>query len=151
MIDFGAESVAETMELAKTAAERISHSFVRPIKMVFERVYHPFLVMGKKKYAGMSWRESDNHEGVIIKGGESVRIDSCLLVSNTVAEVLDLILNKGQVLNAIDHAQKVIADLKAGKVDSHLLVMTKKDAQARDRLPCIMVQVSDPTTSKSLH
>lgn len=40
------------MELGKIAAEKISSYFKKPIKLEFEKVYFPYLLMSKKRYAG---------------------------------------------------------------------------------------------------
>jgi DNA polymerase delta subunit 1 len=34
------------------AAEYVSEKFVKPIKLEFEKVYHPYLLINKKRYAG---------------------------------------------------------------------------------------------------
>ena len=53
MVNFGFPTVAEAMPLAKIAAAEISEIFPNPIKLEFEKVYYPYLLMNKKRYAGM--------------------------------------------------------------------------------------------------
>lgn len=38
MVNFGVENVAQAMELGQHAAQHINKSFVRPIKLEFEKV-----------------------------------------------------------------------------------------------------------------
>ncbi len=52
MVKFGMDNVAEAMPLAMQAAEEVSAIFPRPIKLEFEKVYFPYLLMNKKRYAG---------------------------------------------------------------------------------------------------
>jgi len=53
MVNFGFPTVAEAMPLAQIAAAEISEIFPNPIKLEFEKVYYPYLLMNKKRYAGM--------------------------------------------------------------------------------------------------
>ena len=52
MVKFGTETVGESMALGKVAAEEVSKLFISPIKLEFEKVYYPYLLMNKKRYAG---------------------------------------------------------------------------------------------------
>jgi hypothetical protein len=61
MIKFGAGSVAETMPLAQLAAQEVSKIFPRPITLEFEKVYYPYLLMNKKRYAGLLWTNPDKY------------------------------------------------------------------------------------------
>jgi DNA polymerase delta subunit 1 len=68
--------VAESMALGKVAAEEVSKLFVKPIKLEFEKVYFPYLLMNKKRYAGLYWTNSVKHDKMDTKGIETVRRDS---------------------------------------------------------------------------
>jgi hypothetical protein len=52
MVNFGYPTVAETMSMATKAADDISAIFPKPIKIEFEKIYYPYLLMNKKRYAG---------------------------------------------------------------------------------------------------
>jgi DNA polymerase elongation subunit (family B) len=52
MVNFGYPTVAETMPMATKAADDISAIFPKPIKIEFEKIYYPYLLMNKKRYAG---------------------------------------------------------------------------------------------------
>jgi DNA polymerase delta subunit 1 len=41
------------MRLGKEAADLISQQFIKPIKLEFEKVYYPYLLISKKRYAGV--------------------------------------------------------------------------------------------------
>ncbi|OQR75031.1 DNA polymerase delta catalytic subunit-like [Tropilaelaps mercedesae] len=49
MIRFGVESLAEAMTLGKEAADFVTSKFVKPIKLEFEKVYYPYLLINKKR------------------------------------------------------------------------------------------------------
>lgn len=84
MVRFGTDSIAEAMKLGKLAADTISATFPKPIKLEFEKVYCPYLLMNKKKYAGLLYTKPDKFDYIDAKGIETVRRDNCQLVWNIV-------------------------------------------------------------------
>lgn len=46
-------SVDYVFEIAKEMANKVSECFVKPVKLEFEKVYFPYLLMNKKRYAGV--------------------------------------------------------------------------------------------------
>lgn len=50
------------MELGLSAAETISKTFPSPVKLEFEKVYYPYLLMSKKRYAGLLWTNPEEHD-----------------------------------------------------------------------------------------
>lgn len=84
MVKFGTEDRAEAMRLGEEAAAFVSKKFVSPIKLEFEKIYHPYLLMNKKRYAGMYWTNPIKPDKMDAKGIETVRRDSCSLVQNIV-------------------------------------------------------------------
>lgn len=53
MVQFGVPTVDEAMKLGREAADYISATFIKPIKLEFEKVYFPYLLISKKRYAGL--------------------------------------------------------------------------------------------------
>jgi DNA polymerase delta subunit 1 len=49
MVKFGVETVEDAMALGREAAEYVSAKFVKPIKLEFEKVYYPYLLINKKR------------------------------------------------------------------------------------------------------
>jgi DNA polymerase delta subunit 1 len=84
MVKFGTTDRVEAMRLGKEAAEYVSTFFENPIKLEFEKVYHPYLLMNKKRYAGMLWTNPDKPDKMDAKGIETVRRDNCGLVQDIV-------------------------------------------------------------------
>lgn len=125
MVKFGVGTVAEAMPLAKEAASRVSSIFPSPILLEFEKVYFPYLLMNKKRYAGLLWTNADNYEKVDSKGLETVRRDNCLLVRRLVETCLDKILIQQNVAGAIEYTKSMISDLLQNRIDISLLVITK--------------------------
>lgn len=84
MVKFGTSDIAKSMALGKEAAAYVSTFFIAPIKLEFEKVYCPYLLMAKKRYAGLYWTKPDKHDKMDCKGIETVRRDSCSLVKEIV-------------------------------------------------------------------
>ena len=92
MVKFGTEDRGEAMRLGEEAAAFVSKKFVSPIKLEFEKIYHPYLLMNKKRYAGMYWTNTIKPDKMDAKGIETVRRDNCRLVQEIVQGALDILL-----------------------------------------------------------
>lgn len=100
MIKFGTKDLAETMKLGEDAAQYVSSKFLKPIKLEFEKVYWPYLLINKKRYAGLYWTRPDKYDKMDTKGIETVRRDNCLLVQTVIEKVLRMILIERDVNGA---------------------------------------------------
>eukprot|EP00033_Pygsuia_biforma_P006271 GCRY01006987.1.p1 GENE.GCRY01006987.1~~GCRY01006987.1.p1 ORF type:complete len:597 (-),score=200.00 GCRY01006987.1:27-1724(-) len=129
MIKFGVDNVEESMALGEKAATFVSDTFVKPIRLEFEKVYFPYLLISKKRYAGLFWTNPKKWDKLDCKGIETVRRDNCPLVSGVVSRCLDLLLMERDVQGAINHAKTVVADLLQNKIDISQLVVTKSLAK----------------------
>ncbi|CAE7637243.1 POLD1 [Symbiodinium sp. CCMP2592] len=77
MVKFGVDNIAEAMRLGQEAADLVSATFAKPIKLEFEKVYCPYLLMNKKRYAGLYWTNPEKYDKLDAKGIETVRRDNC--------------------------------------------------------------------------
>jgi len=92
MVKFGPKDLEKAMELGRDAASYVSAKFIKPIKLEFEKVYFPYLLINKKRYAGLYWTTPDKYDKMDSKGIETVRRDNCRLVQNVIETVLRKIL-----------------------------------------------------------
>jgi DNA polymerase delta subunit 1 len=135
MVKFGVKDVATAMALGAEAAKEVTKLFPAPVKLEFEKVYFPFLLMNKKRYAGLYWSKPEKWDKMDTKGIETVRRDNCALVRTVIDTCLRKILVERSVPGAIDYVKQVIADLLQNKLDISMLVITKalgKGAEAED-------------------
>jgi DNA polymerase delta subunit 1 len=70
MVKFGVKTLKEAMELGREAAAFVTTKFVRPINLEFEKVYFPYLLINKKRYAGLYWTNPDKYDKMDTKGIE---------------------------------------------------------------------------------
>lgn len=92
MIKFGNKTLEECMELGREAAGYVSSKFIHPIKLEFEKVYFPYLLINKKRYAGLYFTRTDGYDKMDCKGLETVRRDNSPLVANMITTCLQKIL-----------------------------------------------------------
>lgn len=130
MIRFGTDNVAKAMELGKLASQIISKKFISPIKLEFEKVYYPYLLLKKKKYAGLLWTNPDKHDYKDCKGLEMVRRDNCLMARKATEKVLDTLLVKKDETLAKEYVMNLVNDLLNNRIDISELVITKSLSKA---------------------
>uniref|UniRef100_A0A8D2IPF1 DNA polymerase n=1 Tax=Varanus komodoensis TaxID=61221 RepID=A0A8D2IPF1_VARKO len=133
MCRLGVPSVAEAMEVGREAATWVSSHFTPPIKLEFEKVYFPYLLINKKRYAGLYFSSNpDTHDKMDCKGIETVRRDNCPLVANLINTCLQKLLIDRDPTGAVAHAKEVISDLLCNRVDISQLVITKELTRTAD-------------------
>ncbi|XP_002047697.2 DNA polymerase delta catalytic subunit [Drosophila virilis] len=129
MVNFGVKTLERSMELGREAADLVSSKFVRPIKLEFEKVYYPYLLINKKRYAGLYFTKPDKYDKMDCKGIETVRRDNSPLVANLMNACLQKLLIERDPDGAVDYAKQVIADLLCNRIDISQLVITKELAK----------------------
>ncbi|CCG82067.1 DNA polymerase [Taphrina deformans PYCC 5710] len=130
MVKFGPAEVKDCMDLGNEAADFVSAKFTNPIKLEFEKVYYPYLLINKKRYAGLYWTKPDKHDKMDSKGIETVRRDNCRLVSNLIETALRKMLIDRDPEAATAYVKNTISDLLQNKVDLSNLVITKALSKA---------------------
>ncbi len=146
MVKFGPKDLEKAMDLGRDAATYVSDKFIKPIKLEFEKVYFPYLLINKKRYAGLYWTSPEKFDKMDSKGIETVRRDNCRLVQNVIETILHKILIDQDVqgaqeyvphlaFSAQSHADSAvflssyvkdtISDLLQNKIDMSKLVITK--------------------------
>jgi DNA polymerase delta subunit 1 len=70
MVKFGCPDLATAMRMGAEAADLVSGKFIKPIKLEFEKVYYPYLLINKKRYAGLYWTKPEKYDKMDTKGIE---------------------------------------------------------------------------------
>lgn len=133
MIDFGVETIEEALKLGKEAAAYVTEFFKKPVRLEFEKVYFPYLLINKKRYAGLFWTNAEKPDKLDAKGIESVRRDNCKLLSKTVKECIQRMLDKSSPELAAEYVKNVIRKLLMSEIDISDLVITKKLSQSPEQ------------------
>ncbi|KAI0313537.1 DNA polymerase family B-domain-containing protein [Amylostereum chailletii] len=130
MVKFGPADLEKVMALGSEAAEFVTQKFIKPIKLEFEKVYFPYLLISKKRYAGLYWTRPEKYDKMDSKGIETVRRDNCRLVSTVIETCLHKMLINRDVKGAEDYTKQVISDLLQNRIDMSQLVITKALAKS---------------------
>mmetsp|Transcript_20479 Transcript_20479/g.45995 ORF Transcript_20479/g.45995 Transcript_20479/m.45995 type:complete len:1059 (-) Transcript_20479:57-3233(-) len=125
MLHFGPLTREEAIARGQEVAQLASARFQAPIKLEYEKVLQPFLLLNKKRYAGRPWNK-DVRLPLDMKGIETVRRDWCGLVRQACEHVLDLLLRPEPSVDAAqDYVRSIFNDLRQGSIDLSLLVISK--------------------------
>ncbi|CAJ0957247.1 unnamed protein product, partial [Mesorhabditis belari] len=133
MVKFGVETVAQAMEIGFEAAKEVSKIFIEPIKLEFEKVYYPYLLINKKRYAGLYYTKPDKYDKVDCKGLETVRRDNCPLVAKVLGKCLETMLIDRNADAALVYAKKMISDLLCNRIDISMLIISKELTKSGDK------------------
>ncbi|KAG8929456.1 DNA-directed DNA polymerase delta [Tulasnella sp. 419] len=130
MVKFGPKDLETVMALGREAAEFVTTRFVKPIKLEFEKVYFPYLLINKKRYAGLYWTKPEKYDKMDTKGIETVRRDNCRLVQTVIETCLHKMLIDRDVQGAEEYTKRTISMLLQNKIDMSQLVITKALSKA---------------------
>ncbi|KAI0983412.1 hypothetical protein GJ496_004928 [Pomphorhynchus laevis] len=130
MVKFNLDSLEESMKIGKEAASYVTSFFQTPIQLQFEKCYFPFLLISKKRYAGLSFTKIGSYDKIDCKGIETVRRDNCPLVANCISVCLRKLLVERLPNDAVNHVKDVIADLLCNRTDISQLIITKELTKA---------------------
>lgn len=129
MIKMKGSDIAAAMKLAIKMTGDITQALKRmglaQVLLAFEKIYYPFLLVSKKRYAGMLYTKPEAPDFMDIKGFESKRRDNCLLNAETQKKILEKILKDRDVKGAIDYTKQTVSDLYAGKIDISKLIISQ--------------------------
>jgi DNA polymerase delta subunit 1 len=141
----GQEAIDYSWELGERAASECTKLFKEPNELELEKVYCPYFLYSKKRYAAKLYEKNKQGEVVFkkidVKGLQVVRRDSCAYVRETLKQLLEMVLESDDPLPAIKFARQAAKDLTEGKVPYEKLLMSKQLASAyKVRMPHVTVR-----------
>ena len=127
MIQFpGVKTVEEAIVRGKELGPRLSRKlFPHPISLEFEKVYWPYLLISKKRYAGLYWTRPDAFDKLDAKGIELVRRDNCLLAKQTIGKVQNSLMIDKDIEKVKAYIRDVVERLLTNRVDISQLIISK--------------------------
>ena len=129
MIKFGSTHVAECFRLGQEAAEAATRLFRDPVKLEFEKVFHPYFLFAKKRYCGVKITSLDDDGAaeptLDFKGIQLARRDNCPLVRAVSRKVLDALMFRRDPEAAAAIVREAATDLLEGRVDVADLILSK--------------------------
>lgn len=137
----GKEAIKKSFELGEEAANRISETFKKPIELEFEKVYYPYLLYSKKRYAGLMYTKPEKPDYIDAKGIQLVRRDNAPFVKDISSKVLNKIMYEFDIDGAMCMVQEIAKDLLYNKIDIKDLIVSKsmKDNYKNENQPHLAV------------
>ena len=140
----GQAAIDYSWQLGEQASEQCSALFKAPNDLELEKVYCPYFLYSKKRYAAKMYeRKGDSvvFKKIDVKGLQVVRRDTCPYVRGVLKELLNLVLNSEDPRPAIEYARDSARQLLKGKVDPKELTMSKQlSAEYKTRVPHVEVR-----------
>lgn len=107
------------------ALPALNAAFKAPIEMEFEKVFAPFLLFSKKRYAGIKFTSADDPGRIEFKGIQLARRDNAPVVKKLSQELLDCILVRKSFDGAVDAAVAYVERMLRGEFDIQDFVISK--------------------------
>lgn len=140
----GQEAIDYSWEQGELASEQCSKLFKAPNDLELEKVYCPYFLYSKKRYAAKMYEKKGDavvFKKIDVKGLQVVRRDTCMYVRGVLKHLLDLVLNSEDPRPAIEFARTSAKTLLKGKVDSKELMMSKQlGSDYKTRVPHVEVR-----------
>jgi hypothetical protein len=130
----GQEAIDYSWTLGERAAEECTKLFKAPNDLELEKIYCPYFLYSKKRYAAKMYEAKTSPDGTVnvvfkkidVKGLQVVRRDSCPFVRETLKKLLGMILESNDPRPVIEAARKAAKELMNGDVPMEKLLMSKQ-------------------------
>ena len=125
----GQEAIDYSWELGEQASEQCSKLFKAPNDLELEKIYCPYFLYSKKRYAAKMYEKKGDaviFRKIDVKGLQVVRRDSCPFVRETLKKLLEMVLESNDPRPVIEAAREAARELMNGKVPMEKLLMSKQ-------------------------
>ena len=125
----GVEAIEYSWELGEKAAEECTALFKKPNNLELEKVYWPYFLYSKKRYAAKLWtkgKDGNMHMDYIdIKGLQVVRRDNTPHLREVCKELLDVVLDSSDTEPPKQLARERAIELLSGDIPNEKLVLSQ--------------------------
>jgi DNA polymerase delta subunit 1 len=143
----GQEALDYSWQLGEKAAEMCNELVKKPKNLELEKVYWPYILYSKKRYAAKMWTQGRDGQMkmdyIDVKGLQLVRRDNIPYVREVSKDILDIILESNDAQPAKDLAQRKAAELLDGRVPMNKLILSQKLAESYKNANLAHVKVRD--------
>lgn len=112
-------------QVATRVADTISKTFKAPHELEMEKIYLPYILYAKKRYAAIKYESPDEEGKRDVKGLALVRRDNCPLLKDVLGECLDTILNRRDAQLALETARAHVLRVLRNEVEYDKYVISK--------------------------
>ena len=125
----GEDAIAYSWEVGERAAEECSALFKKPNNLELEKVYWPYFLYSKKRYAAKLWTKGKDDKMLMdyidIKGLQVVRRDNTPHVREVCKELLDVVLTSSDPGPPKELAKERAIELLSGDVPNEKLILSQ--------------------------
>ena len=125
----GVEAIEYSWEIGERAAEECSALFKKPNNLELEKVYWPYFLYSKKRYAAKLWTKGKdgnmNMDYIDVKGLQLVRRDNTPHMREVCKELLDVILTSGDTGPPMELARQRANELLGGEISNDQLILSQ--------------------------
>lgn len=116
-ISLPGKTKAEAFDIGEEIAEVVTQLNPKPIKLKFEKVYHPCILLAKKRYVGFKWESRKQTEPDFdAKGIETVRRDGTPAVQKIEEKALKILFRTADLSQVKDYFQRQCTKIMNEKV-----------------------------------
>lgn len=133
---------AEAFARATEIAEHITERFPEAIVLEDEKVYNPYLLKGKKRYAGRKKETLDGKASLDTKGIEMVRRDNAPLARDVQREALTRLIMEDDAPGAIEGVRRVLHSVVSDEAPFESYIITKAISESYKTDALAHVQVA---------
>ena len=120
----GREARAATIELTEEAGKLVSQVLKSPHDFEFDKVYHPFMIFAKKRYVGKLYDANPDDCYLMSMGMSLKRRDYAPILKVVLRKAIDEIMDRNDVVAAMEHCRRGAMDLVENKVKTALLLLS---------------------------
>ncbi|GME87308.1 unnamed protein product [[Candida] boidinii] len=111
------KSKDEAMELGQIMAKHVSSLNPAPMKLKFEKVYFPSILLSKKRYVGYAYEYKDQKEAKLdAKGIETIRRDGIPAQQKIVEKCIRILFDTNDLSQVRDYVENQFIKIMKGKV-----------------------------------
>ena len=119
------EDINDHFEVAKWLAGEITKEYRAPNDLEFEKIYYPYILYSKKRYAAIKFEDPEEKGKVDVKGLALVRRDFSPITREILKESLDTILFAKDTPTAVTETREKIRKVLDNEYPMEKFVMSK--------------------------
>lgn len=124
----------EAFKRGKEIADEVTKSNPHPVKLKFEKVYHPCVLQTKKRYVGYAYEDVNQEKPVFdAKGIETIRRDSCSAASKLLEKSLRILFETKKTEDVKSYVLSQFQKMMSGKVSFLNDFIFAKEYRGRDK------------------
>nr|CRI62820.1 B-family DNA polymerase [Moumouvirus battle49] len=119
------EALIQTIAKCQRAAKLINQNVPKPQSIVYEKTFHPFILVAKKKYVGLLFEKNPDKYFLKSMGIVLKRRDNAPIVKIVVGGIIDHILKNRDIDGAVEYTRNVLSKLMKGEYPIEKFIISK--------------------------